>query len=210
MCVFSQTCHLLPQTGTQFDPVMKAPQAAALPQTWSAPCRHLLTYFCRLLTHHWRIRARVGAHGHEIKYLLRTPSISLCCQMQRVFFFSFIYLFFLHSSATASHSVCYIQNADATQRAGILNWGRLSTDCMSMCYQMHLQHSRRNSEKMHHLHSTDGNLLKLKNVLNCWKRCAVHRGCQARWHLLAACTHKKAGRRGNIIQNSFNRLTNCK
>lgn len=119
------------------------------------------------------------------------PSAS-AARCKGFFFFSFIY-FFVQSSATASHSVCYIQNADATQRAGILNWGRLSTGCMSMCYQMHLQHSRRDSEKMHHLHSTDGNLLKLKNLLNCWKRCAMHRGCQARWHLLAACTQKKRG-----------------
>lgn len=41
----------------------EAPQAAALPPTWSTPRRHLLTYFCCLLMHHWHIRVRLEHTG---------------------------------------------------------------------------------------------------------------------------------------------------
>lgn len=197
---------------------MKAPQAAAPPQTWSAPCRHLLTYFCRLLTHHWHTRARVGAHGHEIKYLLRPPSVSLCCQMQRAFFSSpHLFMFFVQSSATASHAARYIQNADATPRAGILNWGRLERRlpcrCAIRCICSTAGGTPKKKKASLTAHSADGNLLKLKknkNMLYCWKRRAVHRGRQARWHLLAACTKKKKKMHRGNIQNSFSKLTNRK
>lgn len=141
---------------------MKAPQAAAPPQTWSAPCRHLLTYFCRLLTHHWHIRARVGAHGHEIKYLLRTPSISLCCQMQRLFFST--YLFFCSVKChSITRRVLYTKcRRDSEGRHFKLGTAerRLHVNVLSDAFAAQQAGLRKNASLT--ADSTDGNLLELK------------------------------------------------
>lgn len=186
---------------------MKAPQAAALPQTWSTPCRHLLTYFCRLLTHHWHIRVRAGAHGHKIKYLLRTPPISLCCQMQRLFFIYFFFIFLFTQVPQHRAGVCCTQNADAYSGGRHFKLGtaehRLQANVLSDAFAAQQAELRKNASLT--AHSTDGKLLKLKNVLNCWKRCAVHGGRQPRWHILAACT-KKSGSSWKYHSESFSQV----
>lgn len=98
----------------------------------------------------------------------------------------FIYLF---SQVPQHHddTVRCMQNADRRQEG-------LSTDCMSMCHRMHLQHSRRNSEEMHHLQHRWKCVEIKKNVLNGLKALRTEAGKQA-----SAC-RLHANINGNVIE----------